>query len=54
MREDVENALIGHAQEGSGPGYGEYAINDVLGPAIEQTRSPFAGVDQDEVEAVRP
>jgi hypothetical protein len=41
MREDVEDALIGHAQEGSGPGYGEYAVNDVLGPAIEQTRSPF-------------
>jgi integrase len=45
IREDVENALIGHAQEGSGPGYGEYAINDVLGPAIDQTRSPFAGAD---------
>ena len=53
VRQDVEDALIGHAQEGSGPGYGEYAINDVLGPAIEQTRSPFAaGADQDEF--VRP
>jgi hypothetical protein len=37
----VENAITGHAQEGEGPGYGEYAITDVLGPAMDRTRSPF-------------
>jgi hypothetical protein len=31
----------GHASEGSGMGYGEYEITDILGPAIEKTRSPF-------------
>jgi integrase len=41
IRQDIEDALAGHAQEGSGPGYGEFAINDMLGPAIEQMRSPF-------------
>lgn len=41
MREDVENALTGHAQKGGGPGYGEYAMLEVLGPAIDETRSPF-------------
>jgi hypothetical protein len=41
VREDVEDAIIGHASDGSGPGYGEYAIIDMLGPAIEKTRSPF-------------
>jgi hypothetical protein len=40
-RQDVEDRIIGHASEGSGAGYGEYEIIDVLGPAIEQTRSPF-------------
>jgi hypothetical protein len=33
--------IIGHASDGSGPGYGEYAITDMLGPAIEKTRSPL-------------
>ncbi|HEY1796454.1 MAG TPA: hypothetical protein VGG57_10075 [Stellaceae bacterium] len=41
IRQDVEDAITGHAQEGSGPGYGEYAITEVLGPAVEETRSPF-------------
>jgi hypothetical protein len=41
MRQDVEDALIGHAQEGGGPGYGEYAIADLLGPSMDETRSPF-------------
>lgn len=41
IRQDIEDALTGHAQEGSGPGYGEFAINDMLGPSIDQTRSPF-------------
>ena len=41
IRQDIEDALTGHSQEGSGPGYGEFAINDMLGPAIDQTRSPF-------------
>ena len=41
IRQDIEDALTGHAQEGSGPGYGEFAINDMLGPAIDRTRSPF-------------
>jgi integrase len=41
IREDVENALTGHAHKGGGPGYGEYAINDVLGPAMDRMRSPF-------------
>jgi hypothetical protein len=41
VREDIEDAVIGHASDGSGPGYGEYAIIDMLGPAIEKTRSPF-------------
>jgi hypothetical protein len=41
IRLDVENAITGNAQEGEGPGYGEYAIRDVLGPAMERTRSPF-------------
>jgi integrase len=41
IRQDVENAITGHAQEGEGPGYGEYAIRDVLGPAMDRTRSPF-------------
>lgn len=45
MREDVEDALTGHAQEGGGPGYGEYAITDLLGPAMEETRSPFDAPD---------
>ena len=33
--------MIGHAQEGTAPDYGEYAINTMLGPAIDKTRSPF-------------
>jgi integrase len=41
IREDIEHALTGHAQEGTAPDYGEFAINDMLGPAIERTRSPF-------------
>ena len=41
IREDIEHALTGHAQEGTAPDYGEYAINTMLGPAIEKTRSPF-------------
>lgn len=41
IRQDIEDALTGHSQEGSGPGYGEFAINDMLGPAIDKTRSPF-------------
>jgi hypothetical protein len=41
IREDIEHALIGHAQEGTAPDYGEYAINTMLGPAIDKTRSPF-------------
>jgi len=41
IRQDIEDALTGHSQEGSGPVYGEFAINDMLGPAIYQTRSPF-------------
>jgi hypothetical protein len=40
-RKDIEDAIVGHASEGSGPGYGEYAIIDMLGPAIEKTRSPI-------------
>jgi hypothetical protein len=44
-RTDIEDAIIGHASEGSGPGYGEYAIIDMLGPAIEKTRSPFDVVE---------
>jgi hypothetical protein len=32
VREDIEHAIIGHASEGSGTGYGEYAITDMLGP----------------------
>jgi hypothetical protein len=43
-RQDIEDAITGHANEGSGPGYGEYAIIDMLGPAIERTRSPFDSV----------
>jgi integrase len=42
IRQDIEDAITGHAQEGSGPGYGEYAIETMLGPAIASTRSPFA------------
>ena len=34
-------AIIRHASDGSCPGYGEYVIIDMLGPAIEKTRSPF-------------
>jgi integrase len=41
IREDIEHALIGHAQEGTAPDYGEFAINTMLGPAIDKTRSPF-------------
>ena len=41
VRQDIEHALIGHAQEGPAPDYGEYAINTMLGPAIDKTRSPF-------------
>jgi integrase len=41
VREDIEDAIIGHATDGSAPGYGEYAMIDMLGPAIEKTRSPF-------------
>jgi integrase len=41
VREDIEHALTGHAQEGTAPDYGEYAINTMLGPAIDKTRSPF-------------
>jgi Phage integrase SAM-like domain len=41
IRVDTENAITGHAQEGEGPGYGEYAIMEVLGPAMDRTRSPF-------------
>ena len=41
IRQDIEDALTGHSQEGSGPGYGEFAINDMLGPSIDQTRFPF-------------
>jgi len=41
IREDIEHALTGHAQEGTAPDYGEYAINTMLGPAIDKTRSPF-------------
>jgi hypothetical protein len=41
IREDTEHALTGHAQEGTAPDYGEYAINTMLGPAIDKTRSPF-------------
>jgi integrase len=41
IREDIEHALIGHAQEGTAADYGEYAINTMLGPAIDKTRSPF-------------
>jgi integrase len=41
IRQDIEDALTGHAQEGSGPEYGEFVINDMLGPSIDQTRSPF-------------
>jgi hypothetical protein len=41
VREDIEDAIIGHSSDGSSPGYGEYAILDMLGPAIEKTRSPF-------------
>ena len=41
IREDIEHALIGHAQEGTAPDYGEYALNTMLGPAIDKTRSPF-------------
>ena len=33
--------MTGHAQEGTAPDYGEYAINTMLGPAIDKTRSPF-------------
>lgn len=44
-RTDIEDAIIGHSSEGSRPGYGEYAIIDMLGPAIEKTRSPFDVVD---------
>ena len=33
--------MIGHAQEGTAPDYGEFAINTMLGPAIDKTRSPF-------------
>ena len=43
VREDIEDSIIGHATDGSGLGYGEYAIIDMLGPAIEKTRSPFDG-----------
>ena len=39
--QDIEHALIGHAQEGTAPDYGEFAINTMLGPAIDKTRSPF-------------
>jgi integrase len=41
IREDIEHALIGHAQEGTAPDYGEYAVNTMLGPAIDKTKSPF-------------
>jgi integrase len=41
IREDIEHALTGHAQEGTAPDYGEYAINTMLGPALDKTRSPF-------------
>jgi integrase len=41
IREDIEHAITGHAQEGTAPDYGEFAINDMLGPAIERIRSPF-------------
>jgi integrase len=41
IRQDIEHALTGHAQEGTAPDYGEYAINTMLGPAIDKTRSPF-------------
>jgi integrase len=41
VRQDIEHALTGHAQEGTAPDYGEYAINTMLGPAINKTRSPF-------------
>jgi Domain of unknown function (DUF6538) len=40
VRQDIEHALTGHAQEGTAPDYGEYAINTMLGPAIDKTRSP--------------
>lgn len=41
IRVDVENAITGHAQEGEGPGHGEYAITDILGSATDRMRSPF-------------
>ena len=41
VRQDIEHALTGHAQEGTAPDYGEYAINTMLGLAIDNTRSPF-------------
>jgi len=41
VREDIEHAITGHSQEGTAPDYGEYSINTMLGPAIDQTRSPF-------------
>jgi len=41
VRQDIEDAIIGHTSDGSGTGYGEYEITDMLGPAIEKTRSPF-------------
>jgi hypothetical protein len=41
IREGIEHALTGQAQEGSGPGHGEHAISQVLVAAMEKARSPL-------------
>jgi hypothetical protein len=50
IREDIEHALIGHAQEGTAPDYGEYAVNTMRGPAIDKTKSPFDMPSQEDYE----
>jgi hypothetical protein len=57
IREDIEHALIGHAQEGTAPDYGEYAVITMLGPAIDKTRSPFdirSEEDDDDIASSAP
>jgi integrase len=54
MRTDIEHAITGHAQEGTAPDYGEYAINELLGPAMDKTRSPFDVEDEPDAPALPP
>jgi integrase len=47
IAEETHDALTGHREGKVSRDYGEYYVNDVLGPAISSMKSPFDLPDQE-------